>query len=68
MDSQKIKEMIEAKVSEIVSKIKKDSGFAAEFKKEPIAAVEKFTGIDLPDEQIKGIVEAVKAKLSLDQA
>ena len=58
---------IKAKVDEILDKVKGDEAFAAKFKEDPIKAVEGLTGADLPDEQIKGIVEGLKGKLDLDK-
>jgi len=57
---------IKAKVEEIVEKVKGDESFLANFKSDPVAAIEGLIGVDLPDDQIKAIVEGVKAKLSLD--
>lgn len=51
------------KISEIVEKINGDNSFAADFKKNPVEAIEKLLGVDLPDEKIKLIVDGVKAKL-----
>jgi uncharacterized protein YpuA (DUF1002 family) len=59
---------ITAKVSEIIEKIKNDKDFGAKFTQNPIQAVESVLGVDLPDEQIKGLVESVKAKLNMDKA
>ena len=61
-----LKETVKGKVDEIVGKVRNDKDFAAKFKKDPVKAVEGVLGIDLPDEQINGIVTAVKGKLSLD--
>ena len=58
---------IKAKVEEILEKVKGDEGFLAKFKEDPIKAIEEIIGVDLPDEQLKAIVEGVKAKLSLDK-
>ncbi len=58
---------IKAKVEEILAKVKGDEGFIAKFKEDPIKAIEAIIGKDLPDEQLKAIVEGVKAKLSLDK-
>lgn len=58
---------IKAKVEEILEKVKGDEGFLAKFKEDPIKAIEDIIGVDLPDEQLKAIVEGVKAKLSLDK-
>lgn len=56
---------IKAKIEEIVNKVKSDEGFASKFKSEPIKAVEEVLGVDLPDDQIKNVVEGVKAKVNL---
>ena len=57
---------IKAKITELVDKIKNDKSIAEKFQKDPIATVEGLLGIDLPDDQIKQIVDGVKAKVSLD--
>jgi len=57
---------IKEKIEEIVNKIKGDKDFANKFKEEPIKALEDVIGIDLPDEKINDIIEAVKAKITLD--
>ena len=57
---------IKAKIDEIVNKIKNDKKLGEKFAKNPIAVVEELIGIDLPDDQIQGIVDAVKAKINLD--
>ena len=57
---------IKEKIEEIVNKVKNDKDFAKKFKEEPIKALEDVIGIDLPDEKIKDIIEAVKAKITLD--
>ena len=57
---------IKEKIEEIVNKIKGDKDFANKFKEEPIKALEDEIGIDLPDEKINDIIEAVKAKITLD--
>ncbi len=57
---------IKAKINELVDKIKNDDDLLENFKKNPIATVEKLIGIDLPDDQIEKIVDGIKAKISLD--
>lgn len=57
---------IKAKINELVDKIKSDDSLMADFKKDPIKAIEKLIGVDLPDDQVKSIVDGVKAKISLD--
>lgn len=59
---------IKGKIEEITAKIKNDPELGEQFKKEPIKAVEKVLGVDLPDDVIEKIVEGVKAKLTLDNA
>ena len=54
---------IKAKSEEIVNKAKSDKDFAAKLQKDPVKTVEDLLGVDLPDEQIKAVVEGVKAKL-----
>ena len=63
-----IKAIIKDKVDEIVNKIKTDKTIADKFQKDPISTVEGLIGIDLPNDQISVVVDAVKAKLNLDKA
>lgn len=58
---------IKAKIEELVSKLTKDAALKTLFSKDPIQAVEKVLGVDLPDEQVKKIVAGVKAKMAGDQ-
>ena len=57
-----IKEQIEG----IVEKLQKDKALQAQLKKDPVKAVEKLLGVDLPDDMVEKVVAGVKAKLSLD--
>lgn len=57
-----IKEQIEG----IVEKLQKDKALQAQFKKDPVKAVEKLLGVDLPDDMVEKIVAGVRAKLSLE--
>ncbi len=57
---------IKAKITELVDKIKGDENLLAKFKSDPIKTIEGLIGVDLPDDQLKGIVDGVKAKLKLD--
>lgn len=57
---------IKAKIDEIVNKVKNDKDFASKFQKEPIKAVEEVLGVDLPDDQIKSVIDGVKAKINVD--
>lgn len=62
-----IKEQLKDKIDEIVEKIKNDKNIAAKFQSDPIGTVEGLIGIDLPNDQIEGLVDAIKAKVSLDK-
>ena len=52
-------------IASIESKIE-DKAFQAELKKDPIKAVENLLGINLPDEQVKAVMDFVKTKVNLD--
>ena len=58
---------IKAKIEEAVGKITKDASLKAEFQKDPIKAVEKVLGVDLPDDAVQKVVTGVKAKLAGDK-
>ena len=57
-----IKDMI-AKVEAKVG----DKAFQAALKKDPIKAVEDLLGVNLPDEQLKAVLAAAKAKLGSEE-
>ena len=57
---------IKAKAQELIEKIKNDKNFAADFRKNPVKAVERVLGVDLPEDQIKSLITMVKAKVDLD--
>ena len=59
---------IKAKAAELVEKIKEDPALLKEFRENPVKVVETILGVDLPDDQIKLVAEAVKAKIDLDKA
>lgn len=59
---------IKAKIEELTEKIKSDSDLRELFGKNPIAAIETLTGIDLPKDQVEKIIDGIKAKISLDEA
>ena len=58
-------DFIKDKIEDIVEKIKKDPKLLQKFKDDPIKTVEGLIGIDLPDDQIMKIVDAVHAKIRL---
>ena len=57
---------IKAKIEEMVNQIKTDDALREQFMKDPVKAVEGLTGLDLPDDQIRPLIEGIKAKLTLD--
>ena len=58
---------IKAKITELLEKIKNDRELQAQFKEDPIKAVETLLGVDLPDDMVEKIVDGVKAKLTADK-
>lgn len=62
-----LKAELKNKLDEIVEKIKNDKSIAAKFQKDPIGTVEGLIGIDLPNDQIEALADAVKAKINLDK-
>lgn len=62
-----IKAQLKDKIDDIIEKIKTDKNIAAKFQKDPISTVEELIGIDLPNDQIQGVVDAIKAKINLDK-
>ena len=58
---------IKEQIEKIVEKVQKDDVLRAQFKKDPIKAVEKVLGVDLPDDVIEKIVAGVKANISIDK-
>ncbi len=59
---------LKKKAEEIFDKIKGDKDFAKKFEDDPVKAVESVIGIDLPEDKIQPVVDAVKAKLTADKA
>lgn len=61
-----MEKIILEKVNEVVDKLQSDDKLMAQFKKEPVKALEKILGVDLPDDVIEKIIDVVKAKLTVD--
>ena len=59
---------IKEKIEEIVEKLKGSKDLADLFKDDPIKAVEKIIGVDLPNDIIEKVVDGVKAKMAVDDA
>lgn len=59
---------IKEQIEKVVDKIKNDDSFKDDFKKDPVKAVEKVSGIDIPDGMVDKLVAGVQAKLGADKA
>ena len=57
---------IKATVEKTVKKLMDDPKLLKKFEKEPVKVIEELIGVDLPDDQIEKVVDAVKAKINLD--
>ena len=60
MDIQKI-------ITEVIAKLQGDNSLLKDFALNPADIVKKIANIDLNDEQIKQIIEAVKSKIDLSK-
>ena len=59
MDIQKI-------ITDVLEKLQSDENLKKNFLDNPTKTLEKLVGIDLPDEQIDGVVKGILAKLNVD--
>lgn len=57
---------IKGQINKIVEEITKNPDIKEQFEKEPVKAIEKVVGVDLPDDAVMKIVDGVKAKLTID--
>ncbi len=55
---------IKEKVEELAAKLQKDPALLKSFQADPIKTLEKLTGVNLPDDQLKPVVTGIKAKLA----
>ncbi|MBR4992136.1 MAG: hypothetical protein IKY86_03995 [Clostridia bacterium] len=55
-------------IKKLADKVQSDDEIKALFKKDPIKAVEKILGVDLPDDVVKKIIEGVKASITIEDA
>lgn len=58
---------IKAKVEELVVKLKSDKTLADKFKSDPVGTAKSLVGVDIPDDRVKAVADAVLAKLNLDK-
>ncbi len=59
---------IKALIKKLVDKIQSDDEAKSLFKKDPVKAVEKILGVDLPDDVVNKVIDGVKASVTLDDA
>lgn len=58
----KLKEVLD-KVEDVVRELKNNDELREQFKDEPVETLEKLTGLDLPDEKVKKVVDLIEAKI-----
>ena len=58
---------IKEQIEKLAESVLKDQKIKDIFTKDPIKAVEKVLGVDLPDEIVEKIIDGVKAKITVDQ-
>ena len=63
----KLDEPVKEKIQEMVEKVTSDKTLMEQFQKEPVKAVEKVLGVDLPDDVVEKIIDGVKAKITVDK-
>ena len=59
---------IKALIKKLADKVQSDDEIKELFKKDPIKAVEKILGVDLPDDVVKKIIDGVKASITIEDA
>lgn len=59
MDIQKI-------ISDVLAKLEGNENLIAKFTADPVKTLEGLLNVDLPDDQINAVIEAIKAKLQLN--
>ena len=55
-------------IRKLADKVQSDDEIKELFKKDPIKAVEKILGVDLPDDVVKKIIDGVKASITIEDA
>ena len=55
-------------IRKLADKVQSDDEIKELFKKEPVKAVEKILGVDLPDDVVKKIIDGVKASITIEDA
>ena len=55
------------KIENAVKELLADKNLMEKFEKNPVEIVEKLVGADLPDELVNQAIDAIKAKIKLEQ-
>ena len=58
---------IKDQITKAVERIASDKDLQEQFQKEPVKALERVLGVDLPDEIVEQVISGVKAKLMKDK-
>ena len=58
---------LKEKAEQIVAKLRSDEKLMEKLQKNPASVLEEYLGVDLPDDQVNKLVEAIKAKVQLDK-
>ena len=53
-------------ISEALEKLMKDESLRKAFNGDPVKTLERILKLDLPDDQINAVIQAIKAKLDLN--
>ena len=56
-----------AKIEKAVKELLADKELMEKFEKNPVEIVEKLVGADLPDDLVNQAIDAIKAKIKLEQ-
>ena len=57
---------IKGQINKIIEEISNNPDIKEQFEKEPVKAIEKVIGNDLPDDVVMKIIDGVKAKITVD--
>ena len=58
---------LKEKAEQIVAKLRSDEKLMEKFQKNPASVLEEYLGVDLPDDQVNKLGEAIKAKVPRDK-
>ena len=58
---------IKATVEKAVKKLMDNPALLKKFEKEPVKVIEELVGVDLPDDLVNQLVDAIKAKIAAEK-